>query len=143
MEEVANLTLTITRNLAALDLVAFADLQNTINNAVYLGFSPKTLKVDTLEATYTYENGVYFWAVKCVLERCPAGETWVRRVLDIGFQEIKANGKPGLITDDLGKPFSTPQLLDGKGKALPQGGTPVFLQVQTNEAVNFLLLNLF
>jgi hypothetical protein len=130
--------LRITRNEADYD-PKLADLySDCINSDTFMGRDPYTVKVSGIPGVIkTNPQGGYYAAVTYTFEFDK--KKWKKFPLDIGLQELDGSTPPKLrkLLDDQGQPISDPAKLDGSGHQLPSNGTPVFLEFDVYDEVNF------
>lgn len=91
------------------------------------------------------QKGIFCWKVTYNFEAKPGQGTnaWAAVLLDAGYQVLDANGNPQTAVDQaFGRSFTSPILLNGSGKALGPGGSPVFLTFYLYLNSQFSLLNL-
>lgn len=138
--------ITITRNERTPDWFALFNLVDTVNLGAWSGFNIGQLKMAGITGTdaifddgstrYRYYEVVYTIDAKM--------DGWVNKILDEGITELVEEapggqegtenphptvGAPQIqLRASLGEPVRKPVLLNGRGKVLPEGGEPVFLE---------------
>lgn len=153
-KEVDDLIYRITRNEAVFDFAQARLYKGSVNEDDFLGFPAKTCRINQYKARRMKTGPYYYWTVtyeiqiRAFLLVDGKLETWRRRLLDQGFREKVGenddDGKPkyALIKDQDGNPLSEPTLLDGLGKKLSDGATPVYKEWDLHNTKNFATLNL-
>lgn len=146
-------TLTIVRNVvaSAWNPITIAPFQNSLNDRTFMaarhppGFAAGTckLKLSADLVWYPGSKTAFYWRRTAVIEYRP--ETWAGKVRDSGFRAIqdgKWGGDPVPIPGKNGIGVTTPQLLDGTGRLLAVGGTPVELTFVDYPSKNWTPLDL-
>ncbi|GHT33125.1 hypothetical protein FACS1894214_5010 [Planctomycetales bacterium] len=86
---------------------------NVVNSDNFYGAGPGTVLMDSISCDFDGEAWSVTYNIK---ERL---DTWATFILDTGYAELDANGKPKKILDAEGTPISEPAKLDGSGHKLP------------------------
>ena len=134
--------LKVTANMGSFDPVLAYDYLGRVNDGPYLGFAARRVLLAVYRADRAYESGFLFWKVYHEFHFHPVD--WDLRVLDQGYRKLpRVNGKLQTITDGKGKDVAKPQMLDGFGGVLPEGGEPVFLTYRIYRSADFAALGLF
>jgi len=139
--------LRVTRNEANFFPVIADGYKNSVNSNTFLGFPPGTVKCTVFEgeitraATLTYYIVRYEFQIRTKFLNS-ATECWKKRFMDAGFRE-KVGTEYEVIKDKDGVPLSEPSLLDGSGKKLAAGATPVFLEFETKQPMDFSFFNMY
>jgi hypothetical protein len=125
MREVTRMTLTVLRNEnpAAINLIALAQLSNTLNVATWNNCPPKTVRLAPLklpEPIYSQVINAFYFPMEYTFD-CN-WDTWVKQIINAGFRQLDSSGNlvPILIN---GQPATTPVPLDESGHAIL---TPTF-----------------
>ena len=94
---------------------------NTLNRDTFFGAAPETLKIDRINPTNqkTYIDGLELKYFELVVEMAYNPETWKRKILNIGYNEL-IDGEKKRILDDQGIEVQIPVLLDKEGRKLEQ-----------------------
>lgn len=103
-------------------------------------FPKQTVKCNKYTGSTHQENGTYYWELQLEFE--VKKSKWnPRSFLDAGTV-YKESGSlpPQPILDATGNPVQSPVPLNGAGKPLPAGGTPVYKDFQAYNEVNFNLM---
>jgi hypothetical protein len=138
--------LKVTRNEAGFDPALANAYRDATNSDSFMGFSPGCCKVSNISATRTKfanpELGDFYYVTSYEIHFNPDG--FDRKILNAGLRElVEVDGeivkKPILIA---GQPVSEPHLLDENGKALEQGGEPVFRTHRLNNRLPFSIFDL-
>lgn len=143
-------TMTITQNVlvSAFDLNLAVDFSNTINLNDWNGFTAKHCKmgiIETGDEEYDSNAQVYYYKVTYPVQisRTP----WRKELLDQGYNQLDAAYGYGAtkampILDSKGQPLSEPSALDGFGRKLDIGGSPVKLIFDVFDEVDWATLGL-
>lgn len=125
-ETAAHNDLFISQNVASLNPASLSLYRGAINADAYLGANKFEWRIMDIKWAKAYRGSCTpYYKRSITLRHDP--DTWKREILDQGFMEIDGAGKLVQITDEPGRPLTTPQLLDGAGKRLAKGLDPVFL----------------
>lgn len=133
--------LSVTKNIEAFDINIALAYQNSINADAWWGVEPKVAKMQGIQASQEYENGVFFWRIQYEIHF--NFETWVRKILDMGTMQ-KKGGKLENITDRKGSIVKDPWPLNEDGSAYAVDSTDEIrtLEFDVYREVNFSDLNL-
>lgn len=135
--------LTIVMNSLTYDESWAGTYRDTINESTFWGYGPKCAKCQEISANRIFNKDIgYYWEITFAFQF--NDKTWTRKILDSGVQQIDPTDATKLIaikTRD-GYPTPDPLPLDGSGKALALGGTPVQLEFEDYEAKDFSALGL-
>lgn len=120
--------LEITRNVAGFSLLVLAHYKDAINDDPFLGlFAPGKLKMNYVGFRTMREGGLVYSEVTYHMHY---SENWDLELLDEGFYEKVAGTRTRItIPDATGARLiypTEPTLLDGSGRALPDGRNPEF-----------------
>lgn len=141
-------TMVVTRNekVSTYDLNKASDYSDTVNVATWNGFPPQTCKlgiIETSDEQYDPSTNTWYYTVTYPIKI--NRNTWIKQLLDQGFNELDDadESKPILSRD--GQPLADPKPLDGAGHAL--SGTegydsPVTLPFEVEDAVDWSGLGL-
>lgn len=139
--------LTIVRNEAVFSSTSAEDYIDHVNLFAWYGWDDGTVKIVSIEPHLAHERGIYFWRVTYVLELKSNIDPislvelgWQEQYLDQGKNELISGalvpvtaGGTGIIRD---------ALLDGTGRKLGVGNTPVYITADLLDSVDFDPLNL-
>lgn len=147
--EVADPVLTVAWNVANIDPVELVRYMNAVNSDDFFGPAGQARIVD-FSASKATQNNVTYWrkSIKIVFrENYANGNSgWTRNILDEGFNEnipATASNAGGLIPIKFkGENVSKPAMLDGSGRKLAVGASPIFRFVQPFKTLPFAALNL-
>lgn len=140
-------TLTIVKNLAAIDVLAAMEFEDTVNDSPFLGFPAGCVKCDSIDPESVFENGLGFVTVTYTFSlRAPGsndglGEPWDWEPLDKGTYYLDENDKPARFTDTAGNPLPD-GLLNGNGEPLEDGEDPVINSYRIYPRKDFSALGL-
>jgi len=112
----------------------FAIVSKPLNKTAWYGFQPRKAKVEDLRYSEYEENGTLYWRENWLIKMDEQG--WDISALDAGYYEV-VGGVRRLITDEYGRPFQNPSLLNGSGAKLAVGAPPVFLSRRYLEETEF------
>ena len=101
--------------------------KDAINGTPFLGAPIKTVKCSNISAKNAYDSnfGIWYWEVD--YEFMFDFRTWDAWLMDQGLREYDSTiGERVPILDGGGEKITEPVMLDGFGKKLPPGGTPVY-----------------
>lgn len=131
-------TIQISKNYAAIPYAAGKTAKKKLNSETFLTvFAPGEVRYKGMSATpQEHESlGTYY----TVTIEFAIAENWTRKILNQGFRELDDDDE--LVNVKIkGEPASQPVLLDAAGKQLASGGTPVDLDFDLYESVNFTTL---
>lgn len=138
-------SITVVRNelCSSFDLALADTYSDSLNLNAWNGFAAKHVKLGTIttsECQYDSNNQVWYYAVTYPFEVCRDG--WKKKLLDQGFAVKNISGQLVQLRGADGQPLHEPSLLDGSGKKLATGGTPVFLEFDVYTALDWSALNL-
>lgn len=145
--EVSRPLISVTWNVATLNLDKIDLLQDGVNNAEFFGRAARTLRCVGIEAGSGFENGVHFWTVTVTLAY--NRDTWDIRVLDAGYavkktEDFEGNGSTTerwvKVKDPYGNEATEPVPLDGAGQVLATDEDPVYLTFPVYEERDFAAL---
>ena len=125
------------------DLTLAESFRDTLNEALWNGFDPKTVKVGIIatgENQYDTNNEVWYFSVTYPFEVNRDG--WKKKLLDQGFAYLDGSGKLRQLLGSDGHPLKEPTLLDGSGHQLASGGTPVYIEADVYSAIDWNPLNI-
>jgi len=144
MENVENLELTIVRNEKTFDPDRALEFQGTVNEKKVTIAGKISQPRQALLVQYTgskqKENEIDYWSVTYRIRF--KEDTWDKQILDQGFNELIA-GTVTPILDTTQQKIQEPVKLDGNGRVLAQGETPVFNSFRIKYETDFKLLGLF
>ncbi len=136
--EESYVVLTVTRNVALLDLGKLKDLRDAVNSKPWYGLNPRCARVVGIDFGSKFENNVFFWELSHQI--AIKDDTWDLRKLDAGFavliHEQRLNDPQGgvdrwkVITDENGEPIKEPVPLDGAGGQKKPGDPETYLVFQ-------------
>lgn len=137
-------TLNYTRNEISAFAVAYT---NTVNSDYFMGYPPKTVKLE-VKAQQQTELTVFnasatelvYYSVSYVFKFNPE-LTWRKKVLNRGFKQLNQGGLFTIFSTN-GMPVTQPVLLDNNGKILTSGQTPVFLTFDLDNEMDFNTLGI-
>lgn len=135
-----DVVLRVSRNEALFNHVTASEYKNSVNANTFLGFAPGTVKCTVFEGEITRAAALTYYIVRYEFQI--REDAWKKRFLDAGFRE-KVGTEYEVIKDKDGVPLSEPSLLDGNGYKLPDGATPVFLEFETKQAMDFSYFNMY
>ncbi len=141
-------TLRIQKNFPSVDLDSYRQFTNRTNSQTFFGLGPRKWKMAAPrgEMRFRGNEDTPYYAITFEFETSsePDHDTWDRRLIDRGLFEIDTQGNESRITDEKGRPYSTPQLLDGfGGKQTPGGGTvPIAPDFELYDDFDFALLDI-
>jgi len=125
--------------------------QNTVNQDLFYGAEPGTLKCAKIRAAYEYKNGIYCWKTSYVFHyRTPFVNidgntypeyTWRKAIVNAGMHYLDANDKPTPVALK-GMNSGRPQKLDANGHLLAAGAQPTYRFFRVFEWANFFLLGI-
>lgn len=127
--------LTVTVFRTSFNYVYITDIQDCTNSDTWGGFPPNTLIVDNVDVRTVSENNLNYNEItyEIIIDWRGANPVYM---LDQGYYEYytaadTSNGTVGAtglrqIRDTRGTPITAPALLNGQGKVLPNGYSPVF-----------------
>lgn len=102
------------------------EFSDAVNSVLWMGADPFTVRCKPITGSLMWDadDGDYWEATYQFMYNAKG---WLRKILDAGKREIKVVSGTSHLTPILkgGVPVSDPVPLDGKGKALAVGGTPV------------------
>lgn len=130
----------VTRNVASVNVINRQQYLYARNTKEFNGIPPLKCLCTGFSANKTARNGTEYWEESFEFTIKTWGQGFKTQVLDSGHQSIKVqNGKSILYEnkDANGNTFSRPQLLDGTGKILSSGGTPVYIPFRTIPDADF------
>lgn len=140
MEEVAILTVRITRNESTYNPAEAFSYANSVNatgcTIAGLPVGARQARCLGIPADNASRNGIDYWQVTYEFEFKIL--LWDRSVLDTGLYYLDA-GEPKTFKDAENAPMQTPQLLDGAGGL---GTVPTYLTFHTKNEKNFGVLGL-
>jgi hypothetical protein len=141
--------LSITRNEPTFDPAVAAAYKDAINTDTFFGGDPGTWKVVKLDGDLTWsQNAGWYYVVNYEFQFNP--ENWLLKIDDNGLRETSDDGSliPIVKKDASGKaiwpcgPVTDPCLLDGQGKQLGEGASPVILTFHVRKELAFQDLGL-
>lgn len=147
--EVADPVLTVAWNVSGIDPAQLVQYMNTVNSDDFFG-PPGQARIVDFTASKAFQNNVIYWrkSIKVVFrENYSNGNSgWTRNILDEGFNEnipATASSAGGLRPIKFnGENVSKPAMLDGSGRKLAVGASPIFRFVQPFKTLPFAALNL-
>lgn len=125
-KEEVSLGVTITRNQATFLAGTIRTYVGTTNANTWRSQPQRTCKMEDIQAAQAIEGQFIFWRVTYKVEFAPAGQTFIRQVLDQGTFYLDASGKKATFIDDRGRPVGK-GLLDGAGGKLGTSADPWYL----------------
>ena len=132
--------LKIVRNERQFNKFLASAFKDKLNQDYFWDYEPGTVKVANISATWLNNPDIgWYWEVTYEFNMDEDG--WNKPVLDAGTYERDTDGELVAINHK-GVPASEPQLLDGSGHKLPEGGTPNYLDCKTYQLVDFSVFNL-
>jgi hypothetical protein len=134
------LVVTIERNEATFDPSLPVTYQDATNSDIWLGYAVGNCKVESIGADEHWEDNTHYYAVRYVIH--VRGDGWLESVLDAGYSAYTTVGVKAPITDLAGRPYSSPQLLDGTGHVLPVNGNPVYINFAKYPSLPYANLNI-
>jgi hypothetical protein len=142
MKDQSRFILTMERNELNPDFVGLSLYADKINNDVFFGYDPLTVKCRPIRWRRMFENGLYYF--RMTYQFAIRQETWLLQCLDQGKAVRKAPNNNTLlaVVDDQGKAVSNDVPLNGQGGLLQFGQEPVVLTFNQYLAVPFANLNL-
>lgn len=130
--------LQVSKNIADgnFDPATFWSYAGKCNASGFMGASSGQVQFIPKQAVFTpdEEYGDY-WEVSYEFVFDPDGHDKVK-LLDQGFNKLDGNNKVQIL-DDNDEPVADPRLLDGAGGELPDGSSPVFLEFEVIELLDF------
>lgn len=131
----------VSRNLANVSVSTRAPYLYARNTMQFNGIAPLGCLCSGYSASKQSRNGTEYWRETFEFTVKLWGQGFKTQVLDHGHQytKIGQGGKTELyeMKDANGDTLSRPQLLDGTGKVLPFGGTPVYIPFRTIPDADF------
>jgi hypothetical protein len=141
-------TMTITRNelVRTYNPELASTYSDTVNDATWNGFAAGRCLmgiISTGEPQFDSTNRVYYYTVTYPVRIERPGRTWVKELLDQGFNVLDSSSPPKQIPyTNGGQPASDPVALDGSGGKLPTNGTPVSLTFDVYDEADWSGLNI-
>ncbi len=140
-------TMLITRNeyVSSFSLSLASTYSNSINNGTWNGFAARTCKlgiIETSDEQWDASTGQWYYTVTYPVKINP--DTWVKRLLDQGFNELDDAGSTKPIMYQ-GQQVSEARPLDGAGHALDGTDgydTPTWLDFRVEKEVDWTGLNI-
>ena len=147
LENETRLVVTITRNLSTWSGSNRLQYVNTINGGSVqiagISVAAKAALITDIKASNKTEDQVTYVEESIAIEF--AGD-YTRHLLDRGVNMLvyreDSGDMPTRITDANGDPITEPVMLDGEGKQLAFGGTPVYRDFETKRPANWSGLSL-
>ena len=119
--------ISITRNEATNPIGNILAFSYTTNNAAWFSLALGQGMFGKIQSEKVVEiiNGtqVTYWSVTYPIRARSAG--WILKLIDNGYRVVDSDSKYQNVTDSVGHKPSAPVLLDGTGKELAVGATPV------------------
>lgn len=131
--------LRISRNEPEFNWVDAAKYAGTVNEKVFNNAKPGHAFMYSIVGRKIWDDEFDYWRVSYEIHFKWSG--WNLPVLDLGFSELIDN-ELKVMSDNDGKDYNTPQLLNGQGKRLTEGAEPVHLDWPRYFIADFTLLNL-
>jgi hypothetical protein len=135
-------TLRVVRNEQYYDERYATVWRDKVNESNWNGYAPGTVKILPITSEMEY-SGVcgFYYVVQYEFEINSDG--WKKRILDQGLRVLDSGtGNQKLAHDENGQPATSPVLLDGNGGQLEVGDSPVYLEYQVYQEIDFGPLNL-
>jgi len=139
------LIMTAVKNMADVDANSIVnDYLHHVNSAAFRGLPIGQVYLADFSASQKYKYGVHYYETQWTF--WARERTWQLRILDCGFRcwpgpPTLANVRY-LIRGPDSAPVQSPALLDGTGRQLVPGGTPVFLTFTICDSVDFNALGI-
>lgn len=131
MAEVSRPVVSVTWNTATCNLELLEQIDNTVNDAEFLGRPARTLKARIADMSSAFENDQAFWTITVSLAY--KRDTWDLKFLDCGYHEKVTESIIGVpttfwrkIKDPYGNEPTEPVPLNGFGRKLAPGDTPIY-----------------
>lgn len=106
-----------------------AQIENSINNATFMGFDTHTVRCTSYGFASSWEQGSWYWKIDISLEY--KADKWELQVLDEGLTLKAPTGEPPRpICDSMGNPITQPVPLNGGGELLVPPDPLVYLTYQ-------------
>lgn len=147
--EIADQTLTVTRNYATFSPWLTHQYRHSVNSDNFASYPPGTAKLVGFSATKEVADSFQYWKVNARIQfRFPYNTTpakaWYARVRHEGFYErITAGGKPTLAVDEVTKSFtSKPVLLKLDGTRETNSDNAIWLEFKRYQSLPYTALGL-
>lgn len=121
--EILGPAVTITRFEASNPASIIETNSMTTNSGAIWGQSTDILKLGIITSQKVWENGVAYWRTKYPIYKNRKG--WKLKLYDNGHRKRNDDGSKRRIHDDMGQTSPVPVLLNGLGKELADGASPV------------------
>lgn len=118
---VGDLSATVTKNLASFDPSSIYTYSNTVNSAIFMGFSAGVVRVHNISAKIVYAEDLTYWTVTVQFHfrypvKTTAQRAWWKRLRHEGTVALNSNGQPTRITDENGEIKGGKTMLTPAGK---------------------------
>lgn len=140
--EVSRPLVTVTVNRSRWSLPRAVDLIDSVNLKAWQGCNPRVVRCIGVDAESAFENGISYWRI--TYQFALKYDTWDLRVLDAGYMERDYSGESNggvtklkKIMDEWGREASDPVPLNGNGRRLPVGDTPIYKVFQVYRQRDF------
>ncbi len=147
-KKISDITVSITRNYASIDLAATHQYLHSVNSDTFLGFSAGTGRMTQFSATEKFEDAIGGWfEVNAVIQfRFPYNTTparaWWARVLHEGYYIKDASGMIKRAQDDDGKDRTKPVLLKSDGTIETNSANAHWLEFEIYQPLSYQSLGL-
>lgn len=148
-EELSDLVLVYTRNMAVYDSVFFAGFSNRVNSAPFLNWPAGTVLCKAVVAENVLEKGFEYWRVTGEFhfreqgKATTAEKTWYKRIAHEGFMvRASAGAEPKWAEDGEGNKVPVPVRLNADGTKKSDQSTANWLEFKTRYTADLNSMNL-
>lgn len=146
-EEIHDLTMSISRNLASFNPFSQYVYLKKVNSDNYFGFPPGVAKIKKISASNVFTDDYEYWAVNVQFQfrepiRTTAQKAWWKRVKHQGFYVKNDNDEIVHAVDENGENVTSPVNLKLDGKEETDKEKAHWLEFETLNKISFASLNL-